>query len=126
VFTYFHFAASEELTHAMVRSRAVCVAYETIQLPDGTLPLLTPMSEVAGRMAIQEGAKYLERPMEGRGILLAGVPGVPPANVVIVGGGVVGLNAAKIAVGIGALVTVLDVNMDRLRYLDDIMPQNGF
>jgi alanine dehydrogenase len=124
VFTYFHFAASEQLTRAMVESGAVCVAYETIQLPDGTLPLLTPMSEVAGRMAIQEGAKYLERPMEGRGILLAGVPGVPPANVVILGGGVVGANAAKIAAGFGANVYILDINMERLRYLDDIMPPN--
>ncbi len=124
VFTYFHFAASEELTRAMVASRAVCVAYETIQLPDGTLPLLTPMSEVAGRMAIQEGAKYLERPMEGRGILLAGVPGVPPANVVILGGGIVGANAAKIAAGFGANVYILDINMERLRYLDDVMPPN--
>jgi alanine dehydrogenase len=124
VFTYFHFAASEQLTKAMVESGAVCVAYETIQLPDGTLPLLTPMSEVAGRMAIQEGAKFLERPMEGRGILLAGVPGVPPANVVILGGGVVGANAAKIAAGFGANVYILDINMERLRYLDDVMPPN--
>jgi len=124
VFTYFHFAASEELTRAMVQSATVCVAYETIQLPDGTLPLLTPMSEVAGRMAIQEGAKYLERPMEGRGILLAGVPGVPPANVVILGGGIVGANSAKIAAGFGANVYILDINMERLRYLDDVMPAN--
>jgi len=124
VFTYFHFAASEQLTRAMVESKAVCVAYETIQLPDGTLPLLTPMSEVAGRMAIQEGAKYLERPMEGRGILLAGVPGVPPANVVILGGGIVGANSAKIAAGFGANVYILDINMERLRYLDDVMPAN--
>lgn len=124
VFTYFHFAASEQLTRAMVESGAVCVAYETIQLPDGTLPLLTPMSEVAGRMAIQEGAKFLEIPMEGRGILLAGVPGVPPANVVILGGGVVGANAAKIAAGFGANVYILDINLERLRYLDDIMPAN--
>ena len=108
----------------MVKSKAVCVAYETIQLPDKTLPLLTPMSEVAGRMAVQEGAKYLERPMEGRGILLAGVPGVPPATVVILGGGVVGANAAKIAAGFGASVYLLDVNLERLRYLDDIMPAN--
>jgi alanine dehydrogenase len=124
VFTYFHFAANEELTKAMVKSEAVCVAYETIQLPDKTLPLLTPMSEVAGRMAVQEGAKYLERPMEGRGILLSGVPGVPPATVVILGGGVVGANAAKIAAGFGASVYLLDVNLERLRYLDDIMPAN--
>jgi alanine dehydrogenase len=124
VFTYFHFAADEALTRAMVERRVVCVAYETIQLPDGKLPLLTPMSEVAGRMAIHEGAKYLERPMEGRGILLAGVPGVPPANVVILGGGVVGANAAKIAAGFGAHVYILDINLERLRYLDDIMPAN--
>ena len=124
IFTYFHFAANEELTRAMVASGAVCIAYETIQLPNGTLPLLTPMSEVAGRMAIQQGAKFLERPMEGRGILLAGVPGVPPANVVILGGGIVGANAAKIAAGFGANVYLLDVNLERLRYLDDIMPAN--
>src|SRR5439155_10775155 len=114
VFTYFHFAASEELTKAMMESGAVCIAYETLQLEDGSLPLLTPMSEIAGRMAIQEGAKYLERPMEGRGILLSGVPGVPPANIVILGGGIVGTNAAKIAAGIGARVTLLDINLDRL------------
>ena len=124
IFTYFHFAANEELTRAMVASGAVCIAYETIQLPNGTLPLLTPMSEVAGRMAIQQGAKFLERPMEGRGILLAGVPGVPPANVVILGGGIVGANAAKIAAGFGANVYLLDVNLERLRYLDDVMPAN--
>jgi alanine dehydrogenase len=126
LFTYFHFAASEELTRAMLEKGAVCIAYETIQSGDGTLPLLTPMSEVAGRMAIQEGAKYLERPQEGRGILLSGVPGVSPANIVILGGGVVGLNAAKIAAGIGALVTILDINLERLRYLDDVMPRNVF
>ncbi len=124
LFTYFHFAASESLTHAMVNSRAVCIAYETIQLPDGTLPLLTPMSEVAGRMAVQEGAKYLEKPMEGRGILLSGVPGVPPANVIILGGGVVGANAAKIAAGFGANVYILDINLERLRHLDEVMPPN--
>lgn len=126
IFTYFHFAASEALTRAMMSRGAVCIAYETIQEEDGSLPLLTPMSEVAGRMAIQEGAKYLERPQEGRGILLSGVPGVPPASIVILGAGVVGTNAAKIAAGIGALVTILDVNVDRLRYLDDVMPQNVF
>jgi alanine dehydrogenase len=124
IFTYFHFAANEELTRAMVERGAVCIAYETIQLGDGSLPLLKPMSEIAGRMAIQEGAKYLERPMEGRGILLSGVPGVPPANIVIIGGGVVGTNAAKIAAGIGARVWLLDINTERLRYLDDIMPKN--
>jgi len=126
IFTYFHLAANEALTRVLLDKGCVCIAYETIQEADGTLPLLTPMSEVAGRMAIQEGAKYLERPQEGRGILLSGVPGVPPANIVILGGGVVGLNAAKIAAGIGALVTVLDVNLERLRYLDDVMPQNVF
>src|SRR5205807_960042 len=122
--TYFHFAADEGLTRAMLERGAVCIAYETLQLEDGSLPLLTPMSEIAGRMAIQEGAKYLERPMEGRGILLSGVPGVPPANIVILGGGIVGTNAAKIAAGIGARVTLLDINLDRLRYLDDVMPKN--
>ncbi len=124
VFTYFHFAANEGLTRAMMLSGAVCVAYETIQRPDRELPLLTPMSEVAGRMAIQEGAKYLERPMMGRGILLSGVPGVAPADVVILGGGVVGSNAARIAAGLGANVTIMDVNVDRLRYLSDILPEN--
>ena len=124
IFTYFHFAASEELTRAMIERGVVCIAYETIQLPNGTLPLLTPMSEVAGRMAVQQGAKFLERPMEGRGILLAGVPGVAAANVVILGGGVVGANAAKIAAGFGATVYLLDVNLERLRYLDDVMPAN--
>ncbi len=124
LFTYFHFAASEELTRAMVATGAICVAYETIQLPNGSLPLLTPMSEVAGRMAVQQGAKFLEKPMEGRGILLAGVPGVPPANVLILGGGIVGANAAKIAAGFGANVYLLDVNLERLRYLDDVMPPN--
>lgn len=124
VFTYFHFAASEELTKEMLKRKSICIAYETIQEANGTLPLLTPMSEVAGRMAIQEGAKYLEKPMMGRGILLGGVPGVAPANVVILGGGIVGTNAAKVAAGFGAQVTIMDINMDRLRYLDDIMPKN--
>lgn len=124
LFTYFHLAASETLTKAMVDSGAVCIAYETIEEADRSLPLLTPMSEVAGRMAVQEGAKYLERPMGGRGILLGGVPGVAPASVVIIGGGIAGTNAAKIAAGMGANVTVLDVNLDRLRYLDDVMPSN--
>lgn len=124
VFTYFHFAASEQLMRAMVDSGSVCIAYETIEEADGSLPALTPMSEVAGRMAIQEGAKYLERPMEGRGILLGGVPGVAPANVAIIGGGISGSNAAKVAAGLGAKVVVLDVNLDRLRYLDDVMPPN--
>jgi len=124
VFTYFHFAASEELTRGMMDRKVIAVAYETIQEPDGSLPLLTAMSEVAGRMAVQEGAKYLERPMEGRGILLAGIPGVPPADVVIIGGGIVGSNAAKIAAGLGARVSILDINLERLRYLDDVMPPN--
>ena len=124
LFTYFHFAASRKLTRAMLSSGATCIAYETVRTEDGRHPLLTPMSEVAGRMSIQEGAKYLERPQEGRGILLAGVPGVEPADVVIIGGGIVGANAAKIAAGLRARVTVLDINLERLRYLDDVMPPN--
>lgn len=124
IFTYFHFAASKELTLGMMDRKAVCIAYETIEDGQGRLPLLIPMSEVAGRMAVQEGAKYLEKPMGGRGILLGGVPGVAPANVVILGGGIVGTNAAKMAAGMGAKVTILDVDLDRLRYLDDIMPKN--
>ncbi len=124
VFTYFHFAASRPLTDAMIRQKVVAIAYETLRTVDGELPLLTPMSEIAGRMAIQEGAKYLEKPMMGRGILLGGVPGVAPAQVVILGGGVVGANAAKVAAGLGARVTILDVNLRRLRYLDDVMPPN--
>ena len=124
VFTYFHFAAEEELTRAAMSSGISAVAYETIQDEDGKLPLLTPMSEVAGRMSIQEGAKYLERPFDGRGILLAGVPGVQPANVTIIGAGIVGANAAKMAAGLGANVTLLDINLDRLRYLDEVMPPN--
>lgn len=124
VFTYFHFASYEPLTRAMMDSGAVCLAYETVERADGSLPLLIPMSEVAGRMAVQEGAKYLEKPLKGRGILLGGVPGVKPAKVLILGGGVVGTNAAKIAAGMGADVTILDVNINRLRYLDDVMPEN--
>ena len=124
VFTYFHFAADEALTRAVMASGITAVAYETIRDARGNLPLLTPMSEVAGRMSIQEGAKYLEKPFDGRGILLGGVPGVPPANVAILGGGIVGANAAKIAAGVGANVWILDVNLDRLRYLDDVMPRN--
>lgn len=124
LFTYFHFAAEAQLTEAMVASQATCIAYETLQDRNGNLPLLTPMSEVAGRMSIQEGAKYLERPQMGRGILLGGVPGVAPAHITILGGGVVGANAAKIAAGFQADVAILDINMDRLRYLDDIMPAN--
>jgi alanine dehydrogenase len=124
IFTYFHFASSRELTEAMIRRKAICVAYETITTSDGKLPCLTPMSEVAGRMSIQEGAKYLEKPMKGRGILLSGVPGVDPARVLVLGGGVVGANAAKIAAGLGAQVTIADINLERLRYLADIMPPN--
>jgi alanine dehydrogenase len=124
IFTYFHFAADEALTHAMIESGITAIAYETLRDHRGGLPLLTPMSEVAGRMSIQEGAKFLERPQEGRGILLSGVPGVAPAEVAILGGGVVGSNAAKVAAGLGANVRILDINLDRLRYLDDIMPPN--
>src|SRR3954469_1001043 len=124
IFTYFHFAADEKLTKAHLDSGAVCVAYETVELSSRELPLLTPMSEVAGRMAVQEGAKYLEKLYGGRGVLLGGVPGVPPAKVVILGGGIVGINAAKMAAGMGAKVVVLDVNLDRLRYLSDVMPAN--
>src|SRR6187402_255406 len=124
VFTYFHFASYEPLTKAMIASEAICLAYETVERPDGSLPLLILMSEVAGRMSIQEGAKYLEKPLKGRGILLGGVPGVKPAKVLILGGGVVGTNAAKIAAGMGADVTIMDVNINRLRYLDDVMPKN--
>ncbi|RUA38248.1 MAG: alanine dehydrogenase, partial [Bacteroidetes bacterium] len=124
VFTYFHFAAYEDLTKAMIKNKSICLAYETVEKPDRSLPLLVPMSEVAGRMAIQEGAKYLEKPLKGRGILLGGVPGVRPAKVMIMGGGVVGTNAAKMAAGMGADVTIMDVNLQRLRYLDDVMPAN--
>lgn len=124
VFTYFHFAADRRLTEAVIGSGITAIAYETIRDAKGTLPLLTPMSEVAGRMSIQKGANFLERPEEGRGILLAGVPGVAPAEVVVLGGGVVGANAARVAAGLGANVVILDVNLDRLRYLDDIMPPN--
>lgn len=124
IFTYFHFASYEPLTKAMIESGAVCLAYETVEKADRSLPLLVPMSEVAGRMAVQEGAKYLEKPLQGRGILLGGVPGVRPAKVMILGGGVVGTNAAKMAAGMGADVTILDLNLQRLRYLDDVMPAN--
>jgi alanine dehydrogenase len=124
VFTYFHLAADRELTDSLLKSGCIAVAYETLSDNNGRLPLLTPMSEVAGRMSIQEGAKYLERPQMGRGILLAGVPGVEPAHVAILGGGVVGANAARIAAGFRASVALLDINMDRLRYLDDTMPPN--
>jgi alanine dehydrogenase len=124
VFTYFHFAASQELTQACLEAGIVAIAYETIKDKKGTLPLLTPMSEIAGKMSIQEGAKYLEKPMMGRGILLGGVPGVAPAHVMILGGGIVGTNAAKVAAGLGANVVLMDINLDRLRYLDDVMPAN--
>lgn len=124
IYTYFHFAAAGDLTRAVIASGAVAIAYETVQLATGELPLLTPMSEVAGRMAVQEGAKYLEKIHGGRGVLLGGVPGVPPAKVVIVGGGTVGINAAKMAAGLGASVIILDVSLDRLRYLDDVLPAN--
>ena len=124
VFTYFHFAADERLTHEVLKSGCVAIAYETVERPGGELPLLTPMSEVAGRMAVQEGAKYLERTSGGYGILLGGVPGVLPAEVVILGGGVVGTNAATIAAGFGAHVTILDVDLNRLRYLAEVMPSN--
>jgi len=124
LFTYFHFASSEELTHAMLERKAVCLAYETVELPSRALPLLIPMSEVAGRMAPQEGAKYLEKPLKGRGILLGGVPGVKPAHVLVLGGGIVGTQAAKIAAGLGAQVTLMDISLNRLRELDDIMPKN--
>ena len=124
LFTYFHFASGEELTHAMIGRKAVCLAYETVERADRSLPLLIPMSEVAGRMSIQEGAKYLEKPLKGRGILLGGVPGVPPAKVLILGGGIVGTQAAKMAAGLGADVTILDINLNRLRELSDFMPAN--
>ncbi len=124
IFTYFHFAAAEQLTRAHIDSGATCIAYETVELANRELPLLIPMSEVAGRMAVQEGAKYLEKLYGGRGVLLGGVPGVPPAKVVILGGGIVGINAAKMAAGMGAKVTVLDLSLERLRYLSDVMPAN--
>lgn len=124
IFTYFHFASSKELTEAMISSNAICIAYETVEDADGSLPLLTPMSEVAGRMAIQQGAKYLEKPIKGRGILLGGVPGVPPGKVLVLGAGVVGYQAAKMAAGLGAHVTILDINMKRLRYINDVMPSH--
>ncbi|MBK8704060.1 MAG: alanine dehydrogenase [Saprospiraceae bacterium] len=124
VFTYFHFASYEPLTRAMIDSGAICLAYETVELPDRSLPLLVPMSEVAGRMAIQEGAKYLEKPIKGRGVLLGGVPGVAPGKVLILGGGIVGTQAAKMAAGLGAEVIIMDVSLPRLRYLSDIMPPN--
>lgn len=124
VFTYFHFASSESLTKAMINSGAVCIAYETVEDEDGSLPLLTPMSEVAGRMAIQQGAKYLEKPIKGRGVLLGGVPGVPPGKVLVLGAGTVGIQAAKMAAGLGAHVTIMDINMKQLRYVNDVMPNH--
>ena len=124
VFTYFHFAASRALTDAVINSGCIAIAYETVESEDGTLPLLIPMSEVAGRMAAQEGAKYLEKPMGGRGILMGGIPGVAPAEVMVLGGGVVGVNAAKMAAGLGANVTIMDINLKKLRYLDEVMPSN--
>lgn len=124
VFTYFHFASYRPLTKAMIASDSVCLAYETVEKEDGSLPLLIPMSEVAGRMATQQGAKYLEKHEKGRGVLLGGVPGVPPAKVLVLGGGIVGTQAAKMAAGLGANVTILDINLQRLRYLSDVMPPN--
>lgn len=124
LFTYFHFAASKELTEAMIKSNSVCIAYETVELSDGSLPLLIPMSEVAGRMAINVGAYYLGKPFGGKGKLLGGVPGVKPAEVLIIGGGIVGTQAAKMAAGLGANVTIMDTNLTRLRYLSDVMPAN--
>ena len=124
LFTFFHFAANKALALAMLKKKVTCVAYETVEDAHGQLPILIPMSEVAGRMAVQEGAKYLEKPMRGKGILLGGIPGVASANIVILGGGIVGTNAAKVAAGFGAAVTVMDVDLNRLRYLEDIMPKN--
>lgn len=124
VFTYFHFASHRPLTDAMIESGSVCLAYETVEASDRSLPLLVPMSEVAGRMAIQQGAKYLEKPIKGKGVLLGGVPGVAPGKVLVIGGGIVGTQAAKMAAGLGAQVTILDVSLARLRYLNDVMPAN--
>ena len=124
VFTYFHFASSEPLTKAMIKAKSICLAYETVEQADRSLPLLVPMSEVAGRMSVQQGAKYLEKPIKGRGILLGGVPGVQPAKVLVLGGGIVGKQAAKMAAGLGADVTIMDISLPRLRQLDDIMAEN--
>lgn len=123
VFTFFHFASDEALTKAMIKSKSVCLSYETVEIGN-TLPLLLPMSEVAGRMATQQGAKYLEKPQGGKGILMGGVPGVKPANVVVIGGGVVGQNATQMAAGMNANVTILDISIPRMRYLSEIMPAN--
>ncbi len=124
LFTYFHFASDEELTHAMIKRKAICIAYETVKLADGSLPLLIPMSEVAGRMSVQEGARFLEKPQGGKGILLGGVPGVKPARVLVLGAGTVGTNAALIAAGCGAEVTITDISLKRLRQLSEFMPKN--
>lgn len=124
IFTYFHFASSQPLTKAMIESKSICLAYETVELSDRSLPLLIPMSEVAGRMAVQEGARYLQKPVKGRGVLLGGVPGVAPGKVLIIGGGIVGIQAAKMAAGLGAHVTILDVDLQRLRRINDIMPHH--
>jgi alanine dehydrogenase len=124
LFTYFHFASHEPLTNAMIKNRSVCLAYETVEKADRSLPLLVPMSEVAGRMSVQQGAKYLEKPMGGLGVLLGGVPGVKPAEVIVLGGGIVGTQAAKMAAGLGARVTIMDISLPRLRQLDDFMPAN--
>ena len=124
LFTYFHFAADRTLTQAIIDSKCIAIAYETVEKADRSLPLLIPMSEVAGRMATQEGAKFLEKAMGGRGVLMGGIPGVPPANTLVLGGGIVGVNAAKIAAGMGSNTTIMDINMPRLRYLDDVMPKN--
>lgn len=124
LYTYFHFASGEALTNAMIENKSICLAYETVELDDRSLPLLVPMSEVAGRMSVQEGAKYLEKTYGGYGVLLGGVPGVPPAKVLVIGGGIVGTEAAKMAAGLGADVTIMDISLPRLRYLDDIMPAN--
>lgn len=124
IFTYFHFAASRELTEAVVDSGCTAIAYETVEHPDGSLPLLVPMSEVAGRMAAQEGAKYLEKPLGGRGVLMGGIPGVPPAKTLVLGGGIVGVNAAKVTAGMGSDTTIMDIDISKLRYLDDVMPRN--
>lgn len=124
VFTYFHFVSTSELTNAMIKTGAVCIAYETVESEDGSLPLLTPMSEVAGRMTIQQGAKYLDKPIKGCGVLLGGVPDVPPGRVLVIGAGVVGVQAAKMAAGRGAHVTIMDINMKQLRYVNDIMPNH--
>ncbi|WDN90354.1 alanine dehydrogenase [Desulfosarcina sp. BuS5] len=126
IFTFLHLAANEKLTRALIKSRSVCIAYETIQKPDGSLPLLTPMSEIAGRLAVQQGAGFLEMTHGGRGVLLGGVPGVNPGTVVVIGGGTAGINAAKMACGLGAKVYLLEINLARLRYLSDVMPKNCF